>query len=617
MAGRRWSRPQWPSTPVDCFYLYPTVSQQTTMVADLAIDPEQISLARYQAARFSQVCDVFAPIYRQITLIGLNGDVTSRQREIVYASALSGWRNYLRNHNDGRGVVMIGHSQGAGLSVDMMAETMDNNPALRKRMVSGIIAGSSVAVPKGRWSAAISPTSAGVRRAARSAVPCPSPRSMTPPAADSISEDCATAPGPTSPGARGMRHCAPTLPRWVAAAVRCGRSTRASRCMAVLRCYGQTIMFSGDVPTAATRWVQPADRYSGSVADRQRGPGAELDPIGAAPVLVPVPTPQLGPAPDGPQPAAGQSDRGGTGADPPLRADRGGPVPPRQGVTSAGALSPRSRGDYGGVEAFGRPEGDPIMTQEQFDTMRDGRGFIAALDQSGGSTPKALRLYGIADDAYSGDEQMFDLIHQMRTRIITSPAFTGDRIVGSILFEQTMDRDIEGMGSAAYLWDVKHVVPFLKIDKGLADEADGVQVMKPIPGLEDLLARATDKGVFGTKMRSVIKVADPVGVAEVVDQQFEVARTVARRGNGADHRARGGHQQPEQGRSRATAANADSGVARCAARRRPGDAQTDAAGRGRLLCRCHPAILACFGWWRCPAGIPGRGPMHCCGRTTA
>ncbi len=166
------------------------------------------------------------------------------------------------------------------------------------------------------------------------------------------------------------------------------------------------------------------------------------------------------------------------------------------------------------------------MNEQQRDQMGTGRGFIAALDQSGGSTPKALRLYGIADDAYSGEEQMFDLIHQMRTRIITSPAFTGERIIGSILFEQTMDRDIEGLGSADYLWTVKHVVPFLKVDKGLADEADGVQVMKPMPGLDDLLARATEKGVFGTKMRSVIKTADAAGVQAVVDQQFEIGRQI-------------------------------------------------------------------------------------------
>lgn len=166
------------------------------------------------------------------------------------------------------------------------------------------------------------------------------------------------------------------------------------------------------------------------------------------------------------------------------------------------------------------------MDSEQFEKMRDGQGFIAALDQSGGSTPKALRLYGIDEDQFSNDEQMFDLIHQMRTRIITSPSFTGDRIVGSILFEQTMDRDIEGLGSAAYLWQVKQVVPFLKVDKGLADESDGVQVMKPIPNLDPLLARATSKGVFGTKMRSVIKQGDAAGVAAVVDQQFEIARQI-------------------------------------------------------------------------------------------
>lgn len=166
------------------------------------------------------------------------------------------------------------------------------------------------------------------------------------------------------------------------------------------------------------------------------------------------------------------------------------------------------------------------MNQEQFDKMRTGAGFIAALDQSGGSTPKALRLYGVDESEYSGDAQMFDFIHRMRTRIITDPAFNGDRILGSILFEQTMDRDIDGRGSADYLWTVKQVVPFLKVDKGLEPEADGVQVMKPMPGIEDLLARAIDKGVFGTKMRSVIKSANPVGVAEVVNQQFEVARTI-------------------------------------------------------------------------------------------
>lgn len=166
------------------------------------------------------------------------------------------------------------------------------------------------------------------------------------------------------------------------------------------------------------------------------------------------------------------------------------------------------------------------MRTEQREKMADGRGFIAALDQSGGSTPKALRLYGVPEDAYSGDDEMFDMIHRMRTRIITSPAFNGDRILGSILFEQTMDRDIEGRGSADFLWNVKNIVPFLKVDKGLADEADGVQVMRPMPDLDALLERAIDKGVFGTKMRSVIKTADPVGVHAVVDQQFTIGRRI-------------------------------------------------------------------------------------------
>ena len=158
--------------------------------------------------------------------------------------------------------------------------------------------------------------------------------------------------------------------------------------------------------------------------------------------------------------------------------------------------------------------------------MGEDRGFIAALDQSGGSTPKALRLYGIEESSYSGDEQMFDLIHGMRTRIMTSPAFNGDRILGAILFEMTMDRQVEGLGSAEYLWSRKSIVPFLKVDKGLAEQVSGTQVMKPIPGLDDLLARALEHGVFGTKMRSVIAMADQSGIAAVVDQQFEIGRQI-------------------------------------------------------------------------------------------
>ena len=166
------------------------------------------------------------------------------------------------------------------------------------------------------------------------------------------------------------------------------------------------------------------------------------------------------------------------------------------------------------------------MNQDQLTRVRTGQGFIAALDQSGGSTPKALRLYGIEESEYSGDEQMFDLIHQMRSRMVTSPVFDGRRILGAILFEGTMDREIEGLGSAEYLWTRKNVVPFLKVDKGLADDADGVQVMKPMPDLDSLVARAVAKGVFGTKMRSVIKLANRAGVEAVVRQQFEVGRQI-------------------------------------------------------------------------------------------
>ncbi len=169
------------------------------------------------------------------------------------------------------------------------------------------------------------------------------------------------------------------------------------------------------------------------------------------------------------------------------------------------------------------------MNTDQFNKAQHGAGFIAALDQSGGSTPKALKLYGIPEDAYSGDEQMFDLVHEMRTRIITSPVFDAGRIMGAILFEMTMDREIEGRPSADYLWNVKGIVPFLKIDKGLADEQDGAQTMKPMPGLDELLDRAVANGVFGTKERSVIKLPG-AGVDAVVAQQFEVASQVLAKG---------------------------------------------------------------------------------------
>jgi fructose-bisphosphate aldolase, class I len=170
------------------------------------------------------------------------------------------------------------------------------------------------------------------------------------------------------------------------------------------------------------------------------------------------------------------------------------------------------------------------MNEEQFQKVEHATGFIAALDQSGGSTPKALKLYGVNEDAYSNEDQMFDRIHEMRTRIIKSPSFNGDRILGAILFEQTMDRQIDGQDTGDYLWNVKHVVPFLKIDKGLADEADGVQLMKPMRDLDDLLERGVKKAMFGTKERSVIKLANKKGVGAVVDQQFDVGRQVLSHG---------------------------------------------------------------------------------------
>ena len=166
------------------------------------------------------------------------------------------------------------------------------------------------------------------------------------------------------------------------------------------------------------------------------------------------------------------------------------------------------------------------MNEEMLLKIKTGSGFIAALDQSGGSTPKALRHYGIEESSYDGEEEMFDLIHQMRTRIITSPVFTGDRILATILFEQTMDRPIEAMGSAEYCWSHKQVVPFIKVDKGLEPEADGARLMKPIPDLDTLLERASGHGVFGTKMRSVVLTADGAGVDAVVAQQFDVARQI-------------------------------------------------------------------------------------------
>jgi fructose-bisphosphate aldolase class I len=168
----------------------------------------------------------------------------------------------------------------------------------------------------------------------------------------------------------------------------------------------------------------------------------------------------------------------------------------------------------------------PTVNQQQLEQMRTGKGFIAALDQSGGSTPKALKLYGVDESSYSNEEEMFDVIHAMRSRMVMSPAFTGNRVLAAILFEGTMDRSIDGVGSAEYLWSRKQVIAILKVDKGLADEADGVQLMKPMPELDALLAKARANGIFGTKMRSVIKVANAKGISEVVAQQFAVGRQI-------------------------------------------------------------------------------------------
>ena len=170
------------------------------------------------------------------------------------------------------------------------------------------------------------------------------------------------------------------------------------------------------------------------------------------------------------------------------------------------------------------------IAQDQLEKVRSQDGFIAALDQSGGSTPKALRLYGVGEDAYAGDDEMFDVVHAMRTRIVTSPVFNGDRILGAILFENTLDRDIGGMNSARYLWQEKNVAPFLKVDKGLAPVDDGVQVMNPIPNLSELLDKANSRNVFGTKMRSVTKSADAAGIERVVSQQFDIGRQIVAAG---------------------------------------------------------------------------------------
>jgi len=171
-----------------------------------------------------------------------------------------------------------------------------------------------------------------------------------------------------------------------------------------------------------------------------------------------------------------------------------------------------------------------MPNQEQLDKIASGKGFIAALDQSGGSTPKALKQYGVEENEYSGEDEMFAKVHEMRTRIITAPAFSGEKIIGAILFEKTMDNTVEGLPTAQYLWEKLGVAPFLKVDKGLADEEDGVQIMKPMPDLDALLDRAVAAGIFGTKMRSVINAASPEGIARVIEQQFEIGKQILNKG---------------------------------------------------------------------------------------
>ena len=227
---------------------------------------------------------------------------------------------------------------------------------------------------------------------------------------------------------------------------------------------------------------------------------------------------------------------------------------------------------------------DKMMAQ-----MSGKAGFIAALDQSGGSTPGALRLYGIPDSEYSGDARMFKLVHEMRVRIITAPAFTGSKVIAAILFERTMDGEAKGKPVPTFLWQDRGVVPILKVDKGLDAEKDGVRLMKPMPDLEPLLARAVKLGIFGTKMRSVINLASKDGIAAIVKQQFEFADRICAAWADPDHRARGFDQEPGQGRRRGDPSGGDRQEARRAAGRRQGDAQADDSEHARPLRAADPA----------------------------
>ena len=232
---------------------------------------------------------------------------------------------------------------------------------------------------------------------------------------------------------------------------------------------------------------------------------------------------------------------------------------------------------------------DSMMAQ-----MSGKGGFIAALDQSGGSTPKALAQYGVPESAYSGDAAMFGEIHKMRVRIVTAPAFTGERVIGAILFEGTMDGEADGQPVPSYLWEKRGVVPFVKVDKGLEAETDGVQLMRPMPQLDGLLARAAKLGVFGTKMRSVIARASKEGIAAIVRQQFEVAEQISRARSDADHRAGGVHQGDRQGRGRGNAEGGDPETPRRPARGPARHAETDHPDEGRCstrTSRIHPKVV--------------------------
>jgi fructose-bisphosphate aldolase class I len=231
----------------------------------------------------------------------------------------------------------------------------------------------------------------------------------------------------------------------------------------------------------------------------------------------------------------------------------------------------------------------PGFNEQQLQKMKTHPGFIAALDQSGGSTPGALHLYGIKEDTWSNEDEMFAIVHQMRTRIMTSPGFTGERILAAILFENTMDRNIEGQPTADYLWGVKRIVPFLKVDKGLAPENSGVRLMKPMPALAAVLEKAKGKHIFGTKMRSFIKQANPAGIEDIVSQQFEAAGQIIAAGASADHRAGSGHPLPGKGKSRRVTQSSHPREARQTPDGSVGHAQDHPCGGRRLLRRLPQA----------------------------